>query len=1530
MKECISKLGLTLWVAFCVLPAFGQIRPVFTLQGLAELQARYGGLDDEIQIRVNQRGVPLAKPRTFRLALIATNAVDGTHCVTNASGTKYLSSDRFAAIQEAEWFGATGDGTTDSTAAIRSAMQYCLQSGRPGLRFGAGTFLTDGVTNVGSSLIGGIALLGAEGQRTILRARSAGTVMQFANMRAAIIRDLWIDGNGVGTRGIVLSNCTHFTIQKCDLYNLAGKGIEFIGDNNYGHVVDQCNVQNCATVGVHLNAISTSAITVRDSTFQANAHSTNAVGIKVTGGSVNIRYRDNVFQSLKHGILLDGASGALQVGQIIKGNYFEVCSDDSIHFGSGQQNGVVMTDNYFYTDYTTNRWAVRSDAGAIIYGLTWQRNAITTDSGRGLCLTNAIVRNWTIDAGSVDIATDYELPDNATMLMSTPSQRLVSVLVTNFNAAASTNFQLAGDLLPNVVSLTASSNIAFQIVGSLYKNTDLTIRNAGTNVILFPSTGHLVRPGTEERFVAANGTWYRETGPYLRDSGGTVYGTLNVTNDLNVFQNSMIYGGLTVNGVFQQPWGYTSSGTYGSTNVMALGAKPGAMVGLIKDGFYYVFVGTNGATRFTTAIESVAATNVLTHVLGFTNDPAAGIQRQHSIAVTNLANLLGVSGGGGGSGTNRYVEQSITATNTPIAINNALQTTYVFTGTQTNSLPIFYYLPTNSVPLGAILHLVIQGTNVHSVGARQYSFVDLATATTNRLRDTNAITLSYTGNRWIRHGSSDWTYPGGDDGLFYGWINGGPQQIPIQGDAPFDGLEYVRKNQAWAVASGGGGGGGTNHNALTGLQGGTPGEYFHLTSAQHTDLTDAGDSTSHYHASDRARGNHTGTQLASTISDFSTNVWVKILSSLLRGNGIHFATNGPSNSLTISGWNLPGSNLTVVTNSDGSLTWSAVASSSTNGTPLSVNGSSILSLANLLDTVPVKWSVSGSNITLTITNLPQASVSNLVGDLAAKQAANTNLLQIATAAGSPGDILYRHASGVLTNLPAGSSGHVLTVASGVPSWQPTSGGGGGAGTNLFVNGLLRQPARITNSPTVTWATNANGDLVANATNAAGTTAEVMQRVGWILFDLYTDGGTDPVQSAWSNYVQNVQVGGVVTNAYLVGGPTNLVTARYSGGIDVQINLPLSGLGSTNIIVQAQARTRISTNNAYASTFVDVIGGSIATTNIPLIVGTTPNTGFSLGASNTPDFHRWTNSFYINVFAPATVGGSGGNAVALNGSGYVTNLATGSDISWTSSGGTTATPILTDSGTAGTFTNPIVTTTAKGRISSIVSGPEPTSQSRSSFTIFDELLSGTAASGGQGAEGLNNSGTVSTTTEAGRPGVKFVRTTAAGNGALIGWHSVGSVRGPPVGSVEDLYFEASVKVPSTLSGAAGTDQYALQVGFNSLASTTNTPGDGSFLVHQTNLLGTVNWAFITTSNSVSATIIDTGVAVTNSTWYTLGVWLDATNTIAFINGVPVATNTTRLPLGRNLNAIVRAPRYSGTTTIDALVDWVKIKWDGAAR
>ncbi|MGC9309832.1 MAG: DUF2793 domain-containing protein, partial [Candidatus Nanoarchaeia archaeon] len=60
----------------------------------------------------------------------------------------------------------------------------------------------------------------------------------------------------------------------------------------------------------------------------------------------------------------------------------------------------------------------------------------------------------------------------------------------------------------------------------------------------------------------------------------------------------------------------------------------------------------------------------------------------------------------------------------------------------------------------------------------------------------------------------------------------------------------------------------TNHAALSGLQGGDTGEYYHLTSAEHTDLTDGGDSTSHYHATDRNLSNATGTL---AISNGGTN-----------------------------------------------------------------------------------------------------------------------------------------------------------------------------------------------------------------------------------------------------------------------------------------------------------------------------------------------------------------------------------------------------------------------------------------------------------------------------------------------------------------------------------------------------------------------------------------------------------------------------------------------------------------------------------
>ncbi|MCP4076689.1 MAG: hypothetical protein GY744_10970, partial [Gammaproteobacteria bacterium] len=49
-------------------------------------------------------------------------------------------------------------------------------------------------------------------------------------------------------------------------------------------------------------------------------------------------------------------------------------------------------------------------------------------------------------------------------------------------------------------------------------------------------------------------------------------------------------------------------------------------------------------------------------------------------------------------------------------------------------------------------------------------------------------------------------------------------------------------------------------------------EVNNISDVDATDLTDGGDSSLHFHSSDRNRANHTGTQTASTISDFDTEV----------------------------------------------------------------------------------------------------------------------------------------------------------------------------------------------------------------------------------------------------------------------------------------------------------------------------------------------------------------------------------------------------------------------------------------------------------------------------------------------------------------------------------------------------------------------------------------------------------------------------------------------------------------------------------
>jgi len=96
------------------------------------------------------------------------------------------------------------------------------------------------------------------------------------------------------------------------------------------------------------------------------------------------------------------------------------------------------------------------------------------------------------------------------------------------------------------------------------------------------------------------------------------------------------------------------------------------------------------------------------------------------------------------------------------------------------------------------------------------------------------------------------------------------QEPPKSGVPPFDRWitvlwQYVTSLPTTTTATS------TADHAL--LQNLNSANYAHLTLSNSSLLTKGGDASAlHYHSSDRNRANHTGTQLASTISDFASAV----------------------------------------------------------------------------------------------------------------------------------------------------------------------------------------------------------------------------------------------------------------------------------------------------------------------------------------------------------------------------------------------------------------------------------------------------------------------------------------------------------------------------------------------------------------------------------------------------------------------------------------------------------------------------------
>jgi hypothetical protein len=159
------------------------------------------------------------------------------------------------------------------------------------------------------------------------------------------------------------------------------------------------------------------------------------------------------------------------------------------------------------------------------------------------------------------------------------------------------------------------------------------------------------------------------------------------------------------------------------------------------------------------------------------------------------------------------------------------------------------------------------------------------------------------------------------------------------------------------------------------------------------------------------RANHTGTQTAATISDFTEAAQDVIGALLADSSTIDFTYNDAGNAETVA----------VIDNSS---TQKVVVSKggTTTGTRKQINF------------------VEGSNVTITTSD---NSGSDRVDVTIAASGGGGMSNPMTTA----GDIIYGGASGAPTRLGVGTDGHVLTLASGVPTWA--AGGGGGSVTPKY-------------------------------------------------------------------------------------------------------------------------------------------------------------------------------------------------------------------------------------------------------------------------------------------------------------------------------------------------------------------------------------------------------------------------------------------------------------------------------------------------
>lgn len=125
-------------------------------------------------------------------------------------------------------YGATGDGTTDDTAAVQATLDAAAVAGGV-VWFPAGVYSVGALTGYRN-----VALYGAGFGLSTLKARAAGTMLTVAADGANVyflgtIRDIYLDGNFTGTNGIDITGGMYLSMQRVGIVQFTGIGLKLRG-----------------------------------------------------------------------------------------------------------------------------------------------------------------------------------------------------------------------------------------------------------------------------------------------------------------------------------------------------------------------------------------------------------------------------------------------------------------------------------------------------------------------------------------------------------------------------------------------------------------------------------------------------------------------------------------------------------------------------------------------------------------------------------------------------------------------------------------------------------------------------------------------------------------------------------------------------------------------------------------------------------------------------------------------------------------------------------------------------------------------------------------------------------------------------------------------------------------------------------------------------------------------------------------------------------------------------------------------------